>query len=48
MVEERARLATLETIKLVNELDIREPHRFSTLYQAFVESQLYGLELLAA
>ncbi len=48
MVEERARLATLETTKLVHELEIREPHRFTTLYRAFVESQLYGLELFPA
>jgi hypothetical protein len=48
MVEERARLATLETVKLVNELDIREPHRFSILYRSFVESQLYGMELFPA
>jgi hypothetical protein len=48
MVEERARMATLETVKLVNELDIKEPHRLSMLYRAFVESQLYGLELFPA
>ncbi len=48
MVEERARMATLETAKLLWELDIVEPRRLSILYRAFVESQLYGLELFPA
>ncbi len=48
MVEERARMATLEATKLVFHLDIKEPHRLTMLYRAFVESQLYGLELFPA
>jgi hypothetical protein len=48
MVEERARLATIETVKLIYELDIRDSHRIAVLYRAFVESQLYGMELFPA
>ncbi len=48
MVEERARMATLETAKLLWELNIMESRRLSILYRAFVESQLYGLELFPA
>jgi hypothetical protein len=45
VMEERARLATLETTKLARQLDITEMHRFTVLYRAFVESQLHGMEL---
>jgi hypothetical protein len=47
-VEERSRMAALETIKLIRQLNIREPRRYSTLYRSFVESQLYGIELFPA
>ncbi len=48
MVEERARLATLETGKLAQELLITQPRRLAILFKALVESQLYGLELFPA
>jgi hypothetical protein len=47
-VEERARLASLETIKLILDLDILAPRRYAVLYRAFVESQLFGIELFPA
>jgi hypothetical protein len=46
--EERARLATLETVKITTELNITDPLRLSTFYRAYVESQLYGVELFPA
>jgi hypothetical protein len=48
VMEERARLATLETTKLARQLEVTEPHRFTLLYRAFVESQLHGMELFPA
>ncbi len=48
VVEERARLATLETTKLVRQLNITESHRYGLLYRSLVESQLYGTELFPA
>jgi hypothetical protein len=48
MMEERARLATLETVRIMGQLEIVEPRRFAILYRAFVESQLYGMELFPA
>jgi hypothetical protein len=48
VVEERARLATLETPKLVRHLNITESQRYSVLYRSLVESQLYGIELFPA
>ncbi len=47
-VEERSRMASLETIKLIRQLGINEPRRYATLYRSFVESQLYGIELFPA
>jgi hypothetical protein len=44
-VEERSRLASAETVKLAHQLNITEPRRYAVLYRAFVESQLYGMEL---
>ncbi len=47
-VEERSRLATLEAVKLIQRLNIIKPRRYLVLYRAFVESQLYGMELFPA
>ncbi len=47
-VEERSRLASLQTVKLAYQLNITEPHRYAVLYRAFIESQLYGMELFPA
>jgi hypothetical protein len=48
VMEERARIATGETVKVIRNLDIRESRRFSMLYRALVESQMYGIELFPA
>jgi hypothetical protein len=45
VVEERARLASLETVKLAWKLEITDTKRFSILYRSLVESQLFGSEL---
>ncbi len=48
VMEERARLAAMETTRLAHQLQITTPQRFTVLYRAFVESQLHGMELFPA
>ena len=45
VVEERARLASLETANLLRLLEVRSLSRLKLYYRCFVESQFYGVEL---